>query len=187
MKAFVSAGKLALAASQSLAAAVGHARVTAFTRALNAASERAIPVWTQHTPPPAARVQLLPIWTPDTSSAPMMQSSSSSSSASSSSPEPSSMRNAHQSVAVFESCVVNMMGAPPPSLEGSGSDVRLATRRLRVQGYVLESWQSRVYCLCCVLLPIFIFHRHADAVSQRAAQIRFLTRAHAMRRRYMPP
>jgi hypothetical protein len=32
-------------------------------------------------------------------------------------------------IAVFESCVVNMMGPPAPPLEGSGSDVRAATRR----------------------------------------------------------
>ncbi len=114
MKTFISAGKLALAASQSLAGALGHSRVTAATRVLNAASDRVLPVWTEHTPPPAAALGLLPLWQP--------------SSAASSSP---------QQIAVFESCVVHMMG--PPLLEGSGSDVRAATRRfvgpgLGVQG-----------------------------------------------------
>jgi hypothetical protein len=132
MKAFITAGKLALAASQSLAGAVGHSRVTAATRVLNAASDRVVPVWTQHTPPPAAALALLPLWQP--------------SSAPSSSP---------QQVAVFESCVVNMMG--PPLLEGSDSDVRAATRRFGVLGLGVQGGSEiRIFDGVCGLLCVCV-------------------------------
>ncbi len=109
MKTFIAAGKLALAASLSLANALGHSRVTAATRMMNASSNRVIPVWTANTPPPAASLELLPLW--------KQQSASESASA-----------RTRQQIAVFESCVVQMMG--PPLVGGSGSDVRVATRRL---------------------------------------------------------
>ena len=123
MKTFVSAGRMALAAAHSFAEAFGSHRVTAITSALNAASGRVLPVWTVHTPPAAAKVELLPIWTPDASSASALTVASAASSAS------TSMSYFQYPIAVFESCVVNKMGPPPSHMEGSCSDVRLATRR----------------------------------------------------------
>jgi hypothetical protein len=113
MKTFVAAGRVALAATRYVAAAVGHDRFTAATRVLNSASERLMPVWTVHTPPPADKLALLPVWTPAPPPSPPTQSSS----------------DSPIHIAVFDSCVVNMMGPPAFPLEGSGSDVRVATRR----------------------------------------------------------